>query len=626
MAIDNDALMRSLQRAAQWKAEKRQLEFRNPKTGEVIWKSNVGPQSDLMWCPEFELLSGGSRGGGKSAGLMVWVIRGNYDLPEDHPCYVTLLNHPKFSAIILRRNATDLREFIDQATPFYEALGAKKKDDPPVFEWKHGPKIYTNHLDGEAAFEKHRGANYPRIGIEELTQIQQYQAYLKLLSVCRTPHPELRPAWSDGVGQILNTTNPDGPGQWVKDRFVEVLDSNGKMIPWGTTMRDPATKLTRVFIPARLSDNPFLGDSYRSTLLMQAEADPALVAAWLHGEWGVTSGTYFKNFRPNGPRDETEPAHARHVIDPVPLMPWWPRFIGMDWGFRDEAVALWGCFNHGDERTHIYREFVAPRDMGSDELGAEIARKSQADLAGLEQHIIPMWLSHECFNKNDIGKTKAELIAGGIERILGKGSVVVAESASKIENLDYGSLDGQMKILLYPSTRMREDIWQHMRTLLRFNPLVEQNAEPDADYVQRLLQQPDGFNRVEQYMAAFKKQRPEPLPALLIWRECYRLIKQLKNARHDEKKVEDIYQGRDGNEHWDALDAARYLLAGMRTVKEKLPKYAFMAQRMEHVSDEVKADPTRMMFVQLKAESDWKKQHKGTQPFSLPRRSSMRVQ
>jgi hypothetical protein len=607
-----------------WAAEKRQLEFKNPKTGEIIWKSNIGPQSDVMWRPEFEILLGGSRGGGKSAGLMVWMVRGNYDLPPDHPCYATLLNHPKFSGIILRRNATDLREFIDQATPFYEALGAKKADDPPVFTWKHGPKLYTNHLDGEAAFEKHRGANYPRIGTEELTQIAQYQAYLKLLSVCRTPYPELRPAWSDGVGQILNTTNPDGPGQWVKDRFVEVPDGQGKLIPWGRTMRDPQTKLTRVFLPARLYDNPFLGDSYRSTLLMQAEADPALVAAWLDGEWGVTSGTYFKNFRPSGPR-EGEPECARHVIEPVPLMPWWPRFIGMDWGFRDEAVALWGCFNHQDERTHVYREFVAPRDLGSEGLGVEIAKRSLADLAGLEQHAIPMWLSHECFNVNDIGKTRAEQIASGIEKVLGKGSVVVAQSAEKIENVDYGKIDGKMKILLYPSTRMREDVWGYMRGLLRFMPLVEQ-GEPDEAYIQRLLQEPDGFNRVETYMQAFRKQRPEPLPALLIWKECVRFIKQMKNARHDEKKVEDIFQGRDGNEHWDALDAGRYLLAGMRTVREKLPKYAFMAQRMEHVSDEIKADPTRMMFVTRRAEADWQKQHKPMEPFRLPRGSSPRVQ
>jgi hypothetical protein len=619
VSINHEAFKASLRRAKQEEQKGFTLAFRNPKGG-ILWQSNPGPQSSVMLRPEFEVLLGGARGGGKSDALMAWMVRGNFDLPVDHPCHATVLNHPRFTGLILRRNATDLEEFLNRAAPFYAALGGKLGGTPRVFEWKHGPKIYANHLDSADAFEKYKGSSIPRIGIEELTQISDMRAYLKVLSICRTAHPELRPAWSDGVGQVLTTTNPDGPGAaWVKDRFVEVMGSDNKFIPWGKTMVDPAHGLTRVFIPARLKDNPFLGDSYKSALLLQADADPGLVAAWLDGEWGTTTGTYFKNFRPNGPRDG-EPAEARHVVPAgsVQLMPWWPRFIGVDWGFRHDAAVYWGCYNPSDGRIYIYREFVTS-GMGTDELGAEIARRSLPDLAGLETHMIPMWLSHECFNRTDMGRTKADQIAAGVEKILGPKSVAVAQYG---EQADIRSPDGEMRLQVLPSTRLREDVWQYMRGLMRFTP-IQPMGEPNLEYAQSLLKEADGFNRYEAYMQAFAKQKPEVLPGLQIFDNCPRLIKQLKDAVHDEKKPEDILE--DGKSHSnDCLDAARYLLHGMRQTREKLPKYAFISQRIDGVSDEVKADPFRMSMVARKAEWDYQKQHKPLKPFSLPRHSSWR--
>src|SRR5581483_9317366 len=73
--------------------------------------------------------------------------------------------------------------------------------------------------------------------------------------------------------QLMGTTNPDGPGaQWVKSRFIRVY-AGGKPVPWNTPMKDPITGLSRIFIPARLNDNPYLRDDkkYMGMLLAQDE-------------------------------------------------------------------------------------------------------------------------------------------------------------------------------------------------------------------------------------------------------------------------------------------------------------------------------------------------------------------
>ena len=81
-------------------------------------------------------------------------------------------------------------------------------------------------------------------------------------------------------------------------------------------IKDHETGLIRIFIPAKINDNPALLDN--DPELYQPPAGlrlPALVRAWLDGDWNVIEGAFFPEFDPN-----------RHVITPFRMPLHWTRF------------------------------------------------------------------------------------------------------------------------------------------------------------------------------------------------------------------------------------------------------------------------------------------------------------
>jgi hypothetical protein len=598
-----------------------QLIFKS-KEGREFFRSHPGPQTQVLLEQQaFEILFGGQRGGGKSAALIAWLAMGNLSLPATDPCYASYLNHPKFRALVLRRDATDLKEFVSEAQTFFSnfgLVGGKSKDDPPIFKFESGAVIYTNHLKNEDAFEKYKGWSLHKVGIEELTLIESERSYLKVLGSMRSTYPEIRP-------QVFCTTNPDGNGSpWVRKRFVYVIGPDGRRIPWGTKMRDTLSGMIRVFIPAKLSDNPSLGADYRAMLMMQ---DEKTRRAWLDGDWDALTGTYFSDFRPNGPY-AGEPETARHVVpaDPARLMYWWPRHIGVDWGHKHNAAAYWVAQNQDTTRLEVYRELVQA-GLGSEQLGARIAAASIPDLVGQPEMTIPLYLSHDAFAKRDVTRTTAELVQKGLETVLGSGTTVllgsgsvVAEQDPEITDIALG-FDRQASIIIHPAGRERVGVWQYLRSLLRFTPLMDLGT-PNAEYARKLLEEPDGFIKYEQYLSAFIK-KVETLPGILIWDNCPMLIEALSSAIHDDNKPEDILE--DGKLHSnDELDALRHVLMMMQRIQNSVPYREYMAARLKR-AEGYSDDPNIMGQVWRKANRDYQSEYAVADTVRLPRASSRRL-
>lgn len=287
--------------------------------GELHWESNPGPQTWMLYTVADETTVGGRRGGGKSQGLISWSAMGDLSLPQDDPARATYINEPSYRGLMLRQEYQSMAEFIDEAMDFFGPFGCKAVDDPVQFHFKTGAIIYTNHLQDAAAFEKYRGWGITRISIEELTQIEKEQSYVKLFGSLRAKKavrvykgkkfPPLR-------SQIMSTCNPDGRGSaWVKGRFVK-LTSGGVPIPWNSLVKNKITGLTRLFIPMKLDDNPFYRDNkqYMGMLLSQ---DEVTQRQWIHGDWDAAAGTFFRDFRPRGPvgpKEMLETPWANHVI------------------------------------------------------------------------------------------------------------------------------------------------------------------------------------------------------------------------------------------------------------------------------------------------------------------------
>jgi len=276
---------------------------------EEYWEPHP-KQQEALKRREFEILYGGARGGGKTDAGIVWLT---YDI-----------SHPRFRALVIRRNADDLSDWIDRARRMYSRFGADFAYRPTEIKFPSGAIIKTGHLKDDNAYGKYQGHEYHRMVIEELNQIPQEKRYLQLISSCRSTIPELSP-------QIFATTNPGGAGHgWVKKRFVDVAPPN-------TSFTDPKNGLTRIYIPATVDDNPTLKNNdpnYIKVLDSLKETDEELWKAWRLGSWDTFAGQFFREFR----RD----LHTCKSFMPLSNI---PKYGGVDWGRIAPFVFLAGAFD-----------------------------------------------------------------------------------------------------------------------------------------------------------------------------------------------------------------------------------------------------------------------------------------
>ncbi len=82
---------------------------------------------------EKEILFGGSRGGGKTDAGQAWLL---YDIDKLY-----------YRALVIRRNATDLSDWIDRARFMFAKAGAKYVTG--LFRFPSGAVIRTGHLPDE---------------------------------------------------------------------------------------------------------------------------------------------------------------------------------------------------------------------------------------------------------------------------------------------------------------------------------------------------------------------------------------------------------------------------------------------------------------------------------------------
>lgn len=187
-------------------------------------------------------------------------------------------------------------------------------------EFGHMERVGTPAIPGDEV--AYAGAPYDFIGFDQLEQFPQY-AYEFMLSRARTTTKGQRVrmvASANPAGEFvdwiiarwapwLDETHPDYPDQPGRLRYYK-RDAEGVEVE--TTASDP-DGLSRTFIPAKLSDNPFLGDDYRRALNLLPEP---LRSALLHGNWAasITDDAYQVI-----PRAWVKAAQARWTKEPPRL-------------------------------------------------------------------------------------------------------------------------------------------------------------------------------------------------------------------------------------------------------------------------------------------------------------------
>jgi hypothetical protein len=352
--------------------------------------------------PERDVLYGGAAGGGKSYALLADLLR-----------YAHLPDH---RALLIRRTLDELTELIDKSKQLYPKAfpGAVFKESKSMWMFPSGATAWFSYLDRDKDVTRYQGQAFNWIGLDEITHYPTPFVWEYLRSRLRTTNPEIKP-------YMRCTANPGGVGGWwVKKMYIDPsppyesfaacdIDS-GEVYRWPQSHEKAGQPLfQRKFIPARLTDNPYLmqDGQYEAMLRSLPEVERKRL---LDGDWEVAEGAAFPEF-----------ARPLHVMEPFDIPIGWQRFRSADYGYASPSCVLWGTVDF-DGNIYIYRELY-----GAGYTGERLARLI-LEMERADPTMAMSILDTSCWNKTGLGPSIAEtMIRNGVrwvpadrDRISGK--------------------------------------------------------------------------------------------------------------------------------------------------------------------------------------------------------------
>lgn len=174
---------------------------------------------------------------------------------------------PGYAALLLRRRYSDLAlpgALIDRSREWWLGTRARWNHTEHRWTFPSGASIQFGYLEHENDRYRYQSSEFQFIGFDELTQFTEGQ-YRYLFSRLRRLRGSCIPL------RMRAASNPGGIGhEWVKSRFLRRAEAD------------------RLFIPARLEDNPYLDrEAYLNSL---AELDPITRQQLLAGDWDACQG------------------------------------------------------------------------------------------------------------------------------------------------------------------------------------------------------------------------------------------------------------------------------------------------------------------------------------------------
>lgn len=312
----------------------------------VIFKPNPGPQTEFLAAAEREVLYGGAAGGGKSYAMLADPMR--------------YMPHPQFSGLLLRHTTEELRELIWKSQELYPKIypGIKWSERKMQWETPTGGKLWMSYLDRDQDVLRYQGLSFTWIGFDELTQWATPFAWNYMRSRLRSTARDL-PVY------MRASTNPGNIGHaWVKKMFIDPAPAGRAF--WATDSETGETMVypkghskegeplfKRRFIPAKLSDNPYLAETgdYETMLLSLPEHQRKQL---LEGNWDIAEGAAFPEFN-----------RRIHVVEPFHIPHDWTRFRACDYGYGSFSAVVWFAVSP-DEQLIVYRELYVTKVLAED--------------------------------------------------------------------------------------------------------------------------------------------------------------------------------------------------------------------------------------------------------------------
>lgn len=315
------------------------------------------PQTTFLVYEGHEALYGGAAGGGKSDALLAGALQ-----------YV---DRPGYAALILRRSFADLALPGAIMARSHEYLQGKARwnDRDKTWTFPSGATLTFGYLEHDNDVYRYQSSEFQYVAYDELTQFTERQ-YTYLFSRLR------RRVELDVPIRMRAATNPGGVGHgWVMGRFP--IDRGEK----------PSDKGGRVFVPAKLSDNPGVDQgAYVESL---GELDDVTRRQLLDGDWGAAEGLAFK-----------VPPEA--IIGEFAPPDDWQRFESLDHGLANPTCVLAWAADYDGNLVTFDSYYSARNQIISQHATALAAKREQwwpRDELGYLEQTITCYADHDLWGK-----------------------------------------------------------------------------------------------------------------------------------------------------------------------------------------------------------------------------------
>lgn len=312
------------------------------------------PQERFLDLPheDLDVLYGGAGGGGKSFSLLALALR-------------ACVRFPGIQVFWFRRSFPELNQSVLRMLArfgYASALGATWNGSTYELRFPGGSVLTFAHAKNMAEASALSSAEINLLILDERTTLDP--------EVVEFLYTRVR---SGVVGVpclgIRSASNPGFVGHGVvKEGWVDATD-------YGRNEIIDEAHRRRIFIPAKISDNPFVGDYAQ---VLEGITDPDLRRRILDGDWSVMPDAAFGDWK----RDLI-------VVPPFEVPPAWPRYGGLDYGWTAPSAYLLGA-RDADGRVWIYRELTMVQTPEKDQ-AHRIAQCEGANMALVRAADPAMW-------------------------------------------------------------------------------------------------------------------------------------------------------------------------------------------------------------------------------------------